>query len=142
MRPSLLVPALAGALLLTAAPAAAARTAAVPVDEITVDSTAPLTATGHPTLTGSYRCAPAAGPVFLSVSLSQADPRVHHGIGSTSALCDGATHRWTRTDTGTRTYAAGTAHVQVSLVELSATGLPLPRVHRIAEGTVTLAATP
>jgi hypothetical protein len=140
MRPSLLVPALAGALLLTAAPAAAARTAAA--DEITVDSTAPLTTAGHPTLSGSYRCAPTAGPVFLSVSLSQADPRVHHGVGSTSALCDGATHRWTRTATGTRTYAAGTAHVQASLVELSATGLPLPRVHRIAEGTVTLTAAP
>jgi hypothetical protein len=30
--------------------------------------------------------------------------------------------------------------VQVSLVELSATGLPLPRVHRIEERTVTLVA--
>ncbi|WP_030381656.1 MULTISPECIES: DUF6299 family protein [unclassified Streptomyces] len=139
MRPSLLPATLAAALLLSAAPAAAARTAAAPADDLTIDATAPLAA-GHPTLTGTYRCAPASGTTFLAASLSQADPHVRHGIGSTPAVCDGALHRWTRTDTGTRTYAAGEARVQVSLVELSATGLPLPRVHRIEERTVTLVA--
>jgi len=154
MRRPLLPAALATALLLVAAPAATAtpaapartvtvaRTAVSPAYEIAVDSTARLTSAGHPTLTGSYRCTPTAGPVFLSVSLSRSDPRVHYGIGSTSALCDGATHRWTRTDTGTRAYAAGAAHVQVGLVELSAAGLPLPHVHRIAERTVTLTTAP
>ncbi|WP_329139178.1 DUF6299 family protein [Streptomyces sp. NBC_00670] len=137
MRPTLLPAALAAALLLSAAPAATARTA--PADDLTIDATAPLAA-GHPTLTGTYRCAPASGTTFLAASLSQADPHVRHGIGSTAAVCDGALHRWTRTDTGTRTYAAGAARVQVSLVELSATGLPLPRVHRIEERTVTLVA--
>ncbi|MFF0190235.1 DUF6299 family protein [Streptomyces sp. NPDC005244] len=127
----------AAALLLLLAPSAVARSAAF--DEVTVDPTATVAADGTITLSGTYRCAGAAGPVFVSSSVSQSDPRVHQGIGGSSALCDGADHRWTNSEKRAQgTLVPGTAHVEATLTELAGTGLPLPTFHASREQDVTV----
>ncbi|MFF4353970.1 DUF6299 family protein [Streptomyces sp. NPDC001530] len=126
------------ALLLLAAPSGVALSD--PNDEVTVDSTGHVAADGTITLSGTYRCLSAAGPVFVSSSVSQDDPRVRQGIGGTAAVCDGAEHRWTNSEKrelGTLT--PGTAHVEATLMELStASGLPLPTFHATRQQDITL----
>ncbi|MFG2311940.1 DUF6299 family protein [Streptomyces sp. NPDC048566] len=127
----------AAALLLLLAPSAVARSAAF--DEVTVDPTATVAADGTITLSGTYRCATSAGPVFVSSSVSQGDARVRHGIGGTSAVCDGAEHRWTNSEKREAgTLVPGTAHVEATLLELAGTGLPLPTIHASSERDVTV----
>jgi hypothetical protein len=133
------------ALLLSAAPAAGARSApaasarSVLADEVTVDPVGHLTADGTITLSGTYRClSSTGGPVYVSSAVSQGDPGIRHGIGGTAAVCDGAEHHWTNSETGQTAYTTGPAHVEATLVELSASGLPLPSFHAVRRQDVTL----
>ncbi|MFI9827282.1 DUF6299 family protein [Streptomyces sp. NPDC051913] len=130
-------PALAAAtlLLLAAAPVATAD----PYETVTVDPTGTLAADGTVTLSGTYRCLGNSGPVFVSSSVGQKSPSVRHGIGGTSAVCDGAEHRWENTgkvDTGA--LEPGAAHVEATVMELRGGGLPLPRFHAAQQQDVTL----
>ncbi|MFF0200012.1 DUF6299 family protein [Streptomyces sp. NPDC005017] len=124
-----LLGAAAGAALLLAAPAVPATADAS--ESVTVDSVGRLAADGTVTLSGTYRCTGAAGPVFVSSSLSQDRPSVRHGIGGTRAVCDGAEHRWVNSGLTTAgSLHAGAARAEATLMELHPQGgLPLPRFH-------------
>ncbi|MEU5086158.1 DUF6299 family protein [Streptomyces sp. NPDC021356] len=129
---------LAAAALLLGAPATSAATAA---DEtVTVDPTARLAADGTVTLSGTYRCTGASGPVFVSSALSRRNPITRYGIGGTRAVCDGAVHTWANTGTPADALEPGAAHVQATVMELTTQGgLPLmPRFHAVAEQDVSL----
>ncbi|MFK4070406.1 DUF6299 family protein [Streptomyces sp. NPDC029674] len=110
----------------------------VPREEVTVDPTGTLAADGTITLSGTYRCVRGSGPVFVSSSVSQADPRVRHGIGGTLAVCDGAEHRWTNSEVRKGTFTPGPANVEATVMELKGTGLPLPRFHAVKRQNITL----
>ncbi|WP_329302094.1 DUF6299 family protein [Streptomyces sp. NBC_00659] len=126
------------ALLLLLAPSAIAVSA--PSDEVTVDPTATVEADGTITLSGTYRCTSAAGPVFVSSTVSQGDPRVSRPIGGSSAVCDGAEHRWSNSEKrAPRFLVPGPARVEATVFDLSATGLPLPSVHATREQGITVA---
>ncbi|MFF1478491.1 DUF6299 family protein [Streptomyces sp. NPDC058301] len=71
-------------------------------------------------------------------SLSQADPRVHHGIGGTSAICDGAEHRWSNSAIRKNTFTLGAAHVEATVMERSSGALPIPRLHAYQQQDITL----
>ncbi|MFJ9665442.1 DUF6299 family protein [Streptomyces sp. NPDC101219] len=133
----------AGAALLllgsaAAAPAATASTA--PYEVVTVDSVGRVAADGTVTLTGTYRCLAATGPVFVSSSLHQSPSTVRYGIGGTHAVCDGLLHRWENTGTvPADTFTAGAADVEATLMELRPVGgLPLPAFHAVQRQDITL----
>ncbi|MEV5985458.1 DUF6299 family protein [Streptomyces sp. NPDC052051] len=126
----------AATLLLSAAPAAGATSGSY--DRLTIDPTGRLTRYGVLTLSGSYRCHRSHGPVFVSSSISQRDPRVRHGIGGTMAICDGTWHRWANSERNEGVYHLGRAYVEATLLELRATGLPLPHFHAVERKTITL----
>ncbi|MFF1700844.1 DUF6299 family protein [Streptomyces sp. NPDC058252] len=127
------------ALLLLVAPSAVAVSRAS--DELTVDPAGHVAADGTVTLSGTYRCLSASGPVFVSSSVSQGDSRVYYGIGGSSAVCDGAEHRWTNSEKrAPGALTPGTAHVEATLMELSATGLPLPMFHAIQDQDIKVVA--
>ncbi|MET7700047.1 DUF6299 family protein [Streptomyces sp. NPDC005485] len=107
-------------------------------EEVTVDPTGTVTSDGTITLSGTYRCLSGTGPVFVSSSVSQGDPRVRHGIGGTSALCDGAEHRWSNSETRKDAFTPGAAHVEATVMELSGGGLPMPRFHASRRQDITL----
>ena len=122
-------------LLLAAAPAAGAPSG--PYEQVTIDRTGHLTH-GVIALSGTYRCQRSSGLVFVSSSISQGDPRVRHGVGGSLVVCDGARHRWTNSERSSGMYRRGRAHVEVTVMELSATGLPLPHFHAIRRQGVVL----
>ncbi|REE64028.1 hypothetical protein BX257_6698 [Streptomyces sp. 3212.3] len=124
------------ALLLSAAPAAGAQTGRH--EELTIHRIGHLTADGTLTLSGTYRCHGGGGPVFVSSSVSQGGSRVSHGVGGTIAVCDGAEHRWTNSERRPGAYHPGRAHVGAALLELRATGLPLPTFHAVRQREVRL----
>ncbi|MFE9769316.1 DUF6299 family protein [Streptomyces sp. NPDC005808] len=129
----------AAALLLSVAPSAAALSD--PYDQVTVDPTGHVAADGTVSLSGTYRCLSSTGPVFVSSSVSQGDPRVRHGIGGTSAVCDGAVHPWTNSEKRTPgTLTPGAAHVEATLMELrpGVGGLPLPAFHARQQQDISL----
>ncbi|KPI10518.1 hypothetical protein OK074_0153 [Actinobacteria bacterium OK074] len=123
------------ALLVLAAPTAGAASS---YDEVTVDHYGTVTADGTITLSGSYRCLGAGGPVFVSSSVAQHDPRVRHGVGGTRAVCDGAVHHWANSETRKGAYRPGEAHVEATLMEVSGHGLPVPHFLAAREGEVVL----
>ena len=141
-------PALAAALgsvaLLCAAvaPAAAAPApeSAAPTESVTVDPTGRLASDGTVTLSGTYTCTGATGPVFISSSISQQSPNLRHGVGGTRAVCDGAKHDWKNTGRVTsEKLKPGAAHVEATILELRPVGgLPLPFIHAVAEQDITL----
>jgi hypothetical protein len=148
--------AVAGAALLACAAVGAPASAAAR-DTVTVDRVGRLAADGTLTLSGTYRCTAATGPVFVGSSVSQDPPRdstedsarpaghaasVQHGIGGTRAVCDGAAHRWVNTGrTAPYTLRPGAAHVEATLVELRAQGLALlPHFHDVRRQDITLVA--
>ncbi|GHE78311.1 hypothetical protein GCM10014715_36890 [Streptomyces spiralis] len=140
-RPVLGVLGVAAAMLLLAAPAAPAHVAASAADEtVTVDPAAGLAADGTVTISGTYRCTGADGPVFVSSGISRKDSATRYGIGGTRAVCDGAEHTWTNTGKPSDTLDPGTAHVEATIMELTPQGgLPLlPRFHAVGEQDVTL----
>ncbi|MEU6221061.1 DUF6299 family protein [Streptomyces sp. NPDC047022] len=130
------------ALLLSVAPASGALSGSGgrsgPGEEVTVDRTGRLASDGTITLSGRYRCTRRGGPVFVSSSVSQRDPRVHHGVGGTLAACDGAWHRWANSEARQGAYRTGRAHVEATVMELSGTGLPLPRFHAARDRDIRL----
>lgn len=132
------------AFLLLAAPAAVAVSVgalSASSETVTVDSTGHLASDGTVTLSGTYRCLSGTGPVLVSSSVSQGDPRIRYGIGGTAAVCDGAEHRWTNSEKRTSdTLEPGAAHVEATLMELSPAlaGLPLPMFHAVQQQDITL----
>ncbi|MEU9186657.1 DUF6299 family protein [Streptomyces sp. NPDC048484] len=131
------------ALLLLAAPSAGALPqqtgSAELVETVTVDPTVPLAADGTVTLSGTYRCTGATGPVFVSSSLRQGGFSRRGSVGGTAAVCDGAWHRWTNTErTKPGWFRPGAAKVGATLTELRAVVLPLPLFHAAREQDVTL----
>ncbi|MFE3633298.1 DUF6299 family protein [Streptomyces cellostaticus] len=80
----------AALLCAVATPAAGAD----PTERLTVDSVGRIAADGTITLSGTYRCVGSSGPVFVSSSVTRTDPGVKYAVGGTSAVCDGADHRW------------------------------------------------
>ncbi|MYR43146.1 DUF6299 family protein [Streptomyces sp. SID5910] len=136
LRPAALAVA-AGAALLLAAPTATAS--AAPTETVTVDSTGRVATDGTVTLSGTYRCTPGTGPVYVSSSISQGDDSTEHGVGGTRAVCDGLLHRWTNTGTPSRVLEPGPAHVDATLLELRPIGIiPLPSFHALKAQDVTL----
>ncbi|MFF9125272.1 DUF6299 family protein [Streptomyces sp. NPDC014889] len=127
----------AAAVLALSTPATAA-----PGDNVTIDQTARLSADGTVTVSGTYRCFDANGPVFVGAAISQDPSATRYGIGGTRAVCDGAYHRWQ--DSGTVTpnrLTTGPARVEAALVELRTHGgLPLPHVHSVRRQNVVLLA--
>ncbi|MGW2050889.1 DUF6299 family protein [Streptomyces sp. NPDC001858] len=135
---SVLFAALGAALLL---PAATAITAvAAPAESVTVDPVGRIASDGTVTLSGTYRCVGGTGPVFVSSSVRQNSENSRHGVGGTRAVCDGAEHAWKNSGKVTPAdLAPGVAHVEATLMELSAEGgLPLPRFHAVKEQYITL----
>ncbi|MGW1623534.1 DUF6299 family protein [Streptomyces sp. NPDC002172] len=139
-------PALAAALgsvaLLCAAvaPATAAPEPAAATEAVTVDPTGSLASDGTVTLSGTYTCTGATGPVFISSSISQQSPNLHHGIGGSRAVCDGTKHDWKNTgQVTTEKLKPGAAQVEATILELRPVGgLPLPFIHAVAERDITL----
>ncbi|MEU3249873.1 DUF6299 family protein [Streptomyces sp. NPDC006997] len=125
----------AAAALLLAAPVSAD-----PLETVTVDPAARVTADGTVTLTGTYRCTAGTGPVFVSSSVSQGTDEVRYGINGSHAVCDGTLRRWTSTGKpSNKTFQPGTAQVEATVLELTTdTGLPLPRIHARQQQDVTL----
>ncbi|MFJ4682688.1 DUF6299 family protein [Streptomyces sp. NPDC091377] len=134
-RPALGAAVAAVALALAAAPAVASA-----LESVTVDPVGRIAADGTVSVSGTYRCHPGTGPVFISSSLSQGTGGVRYGIGGTHAVCDGAEHRWTNTGKASPgALKEGAVAVEANLTELSFQGgLPLPRFHAVSESEVTL----
>ncbi|MFF0967389.1 DUF6299 family protein [Streptomyces sp. NPDC003703] len=142
VRPLLGALGLAAAALLLSAPhaATAADGTDTGTDTVTVDPTARLAADGTVTLSGTYRCTGADGPVFVSSALSRNDSPTRYGIGGTRAVCDGARHTWSNTGTPAGALDPGAARVEATVMELTTRGgLPLmPRFHAVGQRDVTL----
>lgn len=140
--------ALTGAVLLLAAPLASAPAANAVVsapagtEAVTVDPTGTLASDGTVTLSGTYRCSGNSGPAYVSSSVAQGDTTVRHGIGGSSAVCDGAEHTWRNTGrVGADALEHGTAQVEATVMELRPSGgLPLPHFHAARRQDVTLTA--
>ncbi|MEV7286092.1 DUF6299 family protein [Streptomyces sp. NPDC093252] len=133
----------AAALLALALSAPAAPATAGPFASVTVDPYGRIAADGTVTLSGTYRCLGATGPVFVSSSVTQgsptAQPQVRYGIGGSPALCDGALHPWTNTGRPSpSTLVPGAANVEATVTELRSQGLPLPIFHAVGAADVTL----
>nr|BFD82076.1 DUF6299 family protein [Streptomyces sp. Xyl84] len=128
----------AAAALLLSAPLSVAATAAE--ESVTVDPAVRTAADGTVTISGTYRCTGASGPVFVSSAISRTGSVTRYGIGGTRAVCDGAVHTWANTGTPANALEPGAAHVEATVMELTTQGgLPLmPRFHAVAEQEVTL----
>ncbi|GGX71863.1 DUF6299 family protein [Streptomyces fructofermentans] len=132
------------ALLLAAAPSVSALSTVPrlyePSETVTVDATGRVAPDGTITLSGTYRCVGGTGPVFVSSSLGQGDSEVRKGVGGTSAVCDGAEHRWTNTDRAEPgRFEPGPARVEATLMELRPSGgLPFPYFHAKQQREITL----
>ncbi|MFE4966345.1 DUF6299 family protein [Streptomyces sp. NPDC056660] len=139
LRPALSA-ALGSAALLCAAVAPATAAPAAPSESVTVDPTGRLADDGTVTLSGTYTCTDATGPVFVSSSVSQDSPNYRHGVGGTMAVCDGAKHHWENTGKVTsEKLKTGAAHVEATIMELRPQGgLPLPSFHAVQQQDVTL----
>lgn len=138
VRRPLLASALGASALLCAAVGPAC---ADPSELITIDPVGRIAPDGTVTLSGTYRCTGGTGPVFVSSSVSQSDARLKHGVGGSTARCDGAEHRWENSGKVTAgALKAGTARVEATLTELRPSGiLLLPAFHAVTDQTVTLA---
>ncbi|MFF4895586.1 DUF6299 family protein [Streptomyces sp. NPDC001068] len=136
LRP-VLAAALGSAALLCGAVAPATAASA---DSVTVDPAGRLADDGTVTLSGTYTCTDATGPVFVSSSVSQESPNTRHGVGGTRAVCDGAEHHWENTGKVTsEKLKPGAAHVEATIMELRPQGvLPLPTFHAVQQQDVTL----
>ncbi|MEU0474533.1 DUF6299 family protein [Streptomyces olivaceus] len=141
VRSAALATAAGAALLLLAAPAATAD-AGLLTESVTVDPVGRVAADGSVTLSGTYRCTGASGPVYVSSTASQGDSSVRAGIGGTRATCDGLEHPWVNTGTPDAVVLKpGAAHVEATLMELRPTGIvPLTSFHARHGQDVTLAA--
>ena len=130
----------AGAALLLLAAAPATTASADSYETVTVDPTGRIAPDGTVTLSGTYRCLGNSGPAYVSSSVSQGDPSVRHGIGGTSAVCDGVEHSWENSGKpSSDPLTPGAARVEATVMELSSGGgLPLPRFHAAQHQDITL----
>ncbi|MEV7034997.1 DUF6299 family protein [Streptomyces sp. NPDC093272] len=122
-------------------PAAPAKSVTASAESVTVDATGRLADDGTVTLSGTYTCTDAIGPVFVSSSVSQDSPTSRHGVGGTRAVCDGVEHHWENTGKVTsEKLEPGAARVEATIMELRpAGGLPLPFFHVTRQQDVKLA---
>ncbi|MGC3000546.1 DUF6299 family protein [Streptomyces sp. G35A] len=136
-----LLGAAAGAALLIGAAAAAPSVAApaAPAEAVTVDTTGRM-ANGFVTLSGTYRCLPGTGPVYVSSSVRQGASDDRHAIGGTRAVCDGQEHRWENHGSVSEdALTPGAAEVEATIVELRPTGiLVLPHFHAVQHQDIVL----
>lgn len=141
VRPVLAASAGVALLLLGAAAAAPSAAApAAPAEAVTVDPTGRI-ADGSVTLSGTYRCFPGTGPVYVGSSVRQSPSGDRHAIGGTRAVCDGEEHRWENHGTvSDDALKPGTAEVEATIVELRPTAilLVLPHFHAVRHQDVTL----
>ncbi|WP_328768077.1 DUF6299 family protein [Streptomyces sp. NBC_00286] len=127
-------------------PAASSTTTAT-AEVVTVDETGRIASDGTVTLSGTYRCTDASGPVYVGSSLAPRETSyVRYGIGGTRAVCDGELHAWTNTGrTPLDRLQPGPAYVEATLMELRGSGgilnLPQPRLHATEEQEITLVRT-
>ncbi|MFD3734956.1 DUF6299 family protein [Streptomyces sp. NPDC058632] len=139
-----------GALLLGAVVAAPSVASAAPEPSadpvtspasVTVNSVGLIAPDGSVTLSGTYRCTDASGPVLVGSSVRQEPAVTSYGIGGTRAQCDGRTHSWENTGSvPSDTLKAGAGDVEVTLVELRPVeGVPLPLPHASLRQDITLA---
>ncbi|WP_308039659.1 DUF6299 family protein [Streptomyces sp. PSKA30] len=128
--------------LLATAPAQTAT--AEPFGMVTVDRTGRVAADGTVTLSGTYRCSGATGPVYIGSSVQQTSNSSsdRHSFGGTRAECDGETHRWENTQQlSPGAVEPGEARVEATIVELnSESGMPGPVFHASQQEDVTLVA--
>lgn len=122
-----------------AAPAPASAAPAAPSESVTVDEEGRM-ADGSITLSGTYRCTAAEGPVFVSSAVGRPSEILHHSVGGTRAECDGEVHRWANTGSvPPGTLKAGKAHVEATLMEMRPSGIVLlPIVHAVEHRNITL----
>ncbi|CAM5596047.1 hypothetical protein SALBM311S_01538 [Streptomyces alboniger] len=111
-----------------------------PVEEtVTVDPTGRIASDGRVTVSGTYRCTGATGPVLVSSSIDQPSSPVRHSIGGTRAVCDGLEHSWQNSGMPLFPPQPGAAHVEATLMELQPQGgLPLPQFHAVQRQDITL----
>ncbi|WP_030565749.1 DUF6299 family protein [Streptomyces aureocirculatus] len=109
-------------------------------ERVTADPAGTISKNSTVTLSGTYRCTNATGPVFVAASVSQRDPRIKQSLNGSRAVCDGAERRWQNSGKLTPgSVTPGRAWVEVILMELrSAGGLPLPHFHAAQRQHVTL----
>ncbi|MFE3167271.1 DUF6299 family protein [Streptomyces sp. NPDC059224] len=140
LRPVLAAAAVGSAALLCAAVVPATAAPGDPSESVTVYSNGRLTDDGTVTLSGTYTCTDAIGPVFVSSSVSQESPNHRHGVGGTRAVCDGVEHHWANTGMVTsEKLKPGAADVEATIMELRPQGgLPLPFFHAGRQQDVTL----
>ncbi|MFI7386642.1 DUF6299 family protein [Streptomyces sp. NPDC049813] len=149
LRPTL--GAVVGASLLLAAPTAAAAPAAAPTavpaaapteakEFVTVDPVGKVAADGTVTLTGTYQCSDSTGLPLVSSSVRKGGSLARQGIGGSTAVCDGAEHRWENTGKASGGgVEAGAVEVEATVMELRLQhGLPLPYFHAVRQQDVTL----
>ncbi|MGY0070385.1 DUF6299 family protein [Streptomyces sp. QTS137] len=143
VRSVLVAAAAGGALLLgavAAAPPAASAAPAAPGATVTVEPEGRIAADGRVTLSGTYRCLDASGPVLVGSSVHQGDATTRYGVGGTLAVCDGETHSWENTGkVPADAVEAGAADVEATLTELrTVDGLLLPEFHAVHQQAVIL----
>ncbi|WP_406509883.1 DUF6299 family protein [Streptomyces sp. NBC_00212] len=110
---------------------AASVPAAAASNTLSADETGTVSTDGTVTLSGTYRCSvpSGSGPVFVASTVRTGDEG--HGIGGTSARCDGAEHAWVNRGrvSGGTPVTPGSAKVEATLVQLNTrSGLPLPAI--------------
>ncbi|GAA3496564.1 hypothetical protein GCM10019016_036650 [Streptomyces prasinosporus] len=129
----------AALLLLGSVAAAPSAVSAAPAETVTVDSVGRM-ADGSVTLSGTYRCTDATGPVYVSSSVRQGSSAYSHSVGGTRAVCDGREHRWENTgNVSDDALKAGPAHVEATIVEMRSEGvLVLPHFHAVQRQDITL----
>ncbi|MCT7354597.1 DUF6299 family protein [Streptomyces sp. 15-116A] len=140
VRPALTATAAALLLLGTAVAAPSAAASSAPGETVTVNTVGKIAADGTVTLSGTYRCTAATGPVFVSSSVHQGTSTVRYGVGGTKAVCDGRLHAWKNTGSvPAGAVKAGAADVEATVTELRPFGgLPLPVVHVVGRQEVKL----
>ncbi|MGJ3561249.1 DUF6299 family protein [Streptomyces sp. INA 01156] len=99
-----------------------------------------IAADGSVTLSGTYRCLEATGPVFVGSFVHREPATTRYSVGGTRAVCDGETHRWENTGrVPSDALKAGAADVEATLTELrSVDGLLLPDFHAVERQTIEL----
>ncbi|QDY75461.1 DUF6299 family protein [Streptomyces qinzhouensis] len=135
-RRAAVLPSLALAAVLSAVLLPGTARAQFAPDPVTVDSTGRIAPDGSVTLTGTYYCSPASGPVLIDAEAFQSGSRAD--LEGFIAVCDGRLHRWEASGSPTGAFAPGAADAKVTTVELAKGGLPFPVGAHSVENGVTL----
>lgn len=107
---------------------------------VSLAPTAHIAPDGTVTLSGTYRCAPSAGTVFVSSKLVQGATQA--GIGGTIATCDSRVHSWTNHGRPATPAAQGPAQAEATLLALDTSRglIPVPNILATDHRTLDLVA--